>query len=111
MNEERAVMDEVVARRGEPALLARLLADRFWLSPTQSDDLQRAAGELERARARADWERAARAVTALDERLDESLGDLRKSTVREYVESIVIAVAIAFFLRAFVVEAFKIPSG
>src|SRR5262249_24079637 len=32
-------------------------------------------------------------------------------TTREYVESIAIAVLIALFLRSFVVEAFKIPSG
>jgi signal peptidase I len=35
----------------------------------------------------------------------------RKSEVREYVEAILMAVAVAFALRAFVVEAFKIPSG
>ena len=35
----------------------------------------------------------------------------QKSDVREYAESIIIAVAVALLLRAFVVEAFKIPSG
>jgi len=35
----------------------------------------------------------------------------RKSLVREYVEAIVIAVALAFVIRSFVVQAFKIPSG
>ena len=35
----------------------------------------------------------------------------RKSELREYAESIGIAVAVALLLRAFVVEAFKIPSG
>jgi signal peptidase I len=35
----------------------------------------------------------------------------QKSDVREYAESIIIAVTVALFLRAFVVEAFKIPSG
>jgi signal peptidase I len=34
----------------------------------------------------------------------------RKSEIREYAESIGIAVAVALLLRAFVVEAFKIPS-
>jgi len=38
-------------------------------------------------------------------------GRWRKSEVREYAESIVVAVAVALLLRAFVVEAFKIPSG
>ncbi|MDO8785583.1 MAG: signal peptidase I [Syntrophales bacterium] len=34
-----------------------------------------------------------------------------KSRVREYAEAIVIAILIAFFIRSFVVQAFKIPSG
>lgn len=34
-----------------------------------------------------------------------------KSVVREYVEAIVIAVILALFIRTFVVQAFKIPSG
>ena len=37
--------------------------------------------------------------------------DFRKSTAREYFESIVIAVILAFFIRTFVVQAFKIPTG
>src|SRR5690242_12662431 len=35
----------------------------------------------------------------------------RKSTAREYFESIVIAVILALFIRTFVVQAFKIPTG
>jgi signal peptidase I len=35
----------------------------------------------------------------------------RKSVVREYFESICVAVILAFFVRTFVVQAFKIPSG
>src|SRR5437868_6256295 len=35
----------------------------------------------------------------------------RKSTLREYFESIVIAVVLALFIRTFVVQAFKIPTG
>ncbi len=35
----------------------------------------------------------------------------RKSTFREYAESIAIAIAIALLLRTFVIEPFKIPSG
>lgn len=34
-----------------------------------------------------------------------------KSVVREYVEAIVVAVLLALFVRTFVVQAFKIPSG
>ncbi len=35
----------------------------------------------------------------------------KKSTIREYFESIIIAVILAFFIRTFVVQAFKIPTG
>lgn len=35
----------------------------------------------------------------------------RKSLVREYGEAMIIAVLLALFIRAFVVQAFKIPSG
>jgi len=51
------------------------------------------------------------AVEALDRQADAALGFARKGTTREYAESLVVAVLIALFLRAFVVEAFKIPTG
>jgi len=35
----------------------------------------------------------------------------RKSTFREYAEAAAIAILLALFIRAFVVQAFKIPSG
>ena len=34
-----------------------------------------------------------------------------KSTAREYFESIVVAVILALFVRTFVFQAFKIPTG
>jgi signal peptidase I len=37
--------------------------------------------------------------------------NFKKSTLREYFESIVIAVILALFVRTFVVQAFKIPTG
>jgi signal peptidase I len=43
--------------------------------------------------------------------MDQNLASSRKSTIREYSESIGVAIAIALVLRAFVVEAFQIPSG
>jgi signal peptidase I len=36
---------------------------------------------------------------------------MKKSTAREYFESIVVAVILALFVRTFVVQAFKIPTG
>ncbi|MEI8257491.1 MAG: S26 family signal peptidase, partial [Deltaproteobacteria bacterium] len=38
------------------------------------------------------------------------MGSVRKGTTREYVEAIAFAVLVALAIRAFVVEAFKIPS-
>src|SRR3981081_288171 len=42
---------------------------------------------------------------------DRMTAEFKKSTVREYFESIVIAVILALFIRTFVVQAFKIPTG
>jgi signal peptidase I len=58
-----------------------------------------------------DYDKLPGALNTLDDALDQHLGFARKSTAREYTESIGVAVLIALFLRAFVVEAFKIPSG
>jgi signal peptidase I len=46
-----------------------------------------------------------------NQRVSRHLGRWRKGELREYAESIGIAIAVALLLRAFVVEAFKIPSG
>jgi signal peptidase I len=35
----------------------------------------------------------------------------RKSTIREYTEAILVALILALFIRTFVIQAFKIPSG
>lgn len=40
-----------------------------------------------------------------------SVEQQKKSVFREYVEAIIIAVLLALFIRTFVVQAFKIPSG
>lgn len=49
-------------------------------------------------------------LALLDDLVDRHLAFARKSTGREYAESIGIAILIALLLRAFVIEAFKIPS-
>jgi signal peptidase I len=76
-----------------------------------ADEVERAIADVESAVAGADAERVQQTLTALDEKMDQHLAFARKSTAREYVESILVAVAVALFLRAFVVEAFQIPSG
>jgi signal peptidase I len=35
----------------------------------------------------------------------------RKSTAREYAEAVIMAVVLTFFVRAFVIQAFRIPTG
>lgn len=39
------------------------------------------------------------------------LNEKVKSQVREWIESIIIAVILSLFIRAFIIQAFKIPSG
>ncbi len=41
----------------------------------------------------------------------EAVGERKKSALRENIEAIVIAVLLALFIRTYVVQAFKIPSG
>jgi signal peptidase I len=41
----------------------------------------------------------------------ETINPKKKSTTREYIEAILIALLLALFIRTFVVQAFKIPSG
>ncbi|HEY2747203.1 MAG TPA: signal peptidase I, partial [Polyangia bacterium] len=51
------------------------------------------------------------AAEALEVLLDEELAFAKKSTARQYVESIGTVVFVALCLRSFVVEAYQIPSG
>lgn len=37
--------------------------------------------------------------------------DSKKSTIREYIEAFAIAILLALFIRTFIIQAFKIPSG
>lgn len=52
-----------------------------------------------------------RSLHALDQAVNKHLSFARKSPLQEYGESIGGAIVIALLLRAFTVEAFKIPSG
>ncbi len=74
-------------------------------------DVEGSVADVERALGTDDLERTRQALSRLDEKMDEHLAFARKSSLREYAESIGVAVAIALLLRAFVVEAFQIPSG
>ena len=54
---------------------------------------------------------ASRAPEATAESVSALAQPTRKSVFREYAEAIVVAMLLAFAIRAFVVQAFKIPSG
>ena len=49
--------------------------------------------------------------TATGEGMSSTVQPARKSVFREYAEAIVVAMLLAFAIRVFVVQAFKIPSG
>lgn len=100
--ESRALVKET--RRG-------LSRHGYKLGPEVKAELGRRADELEAALDAGDQPAMRAALLPLDELVDEHLSMARKSPLREYTESIGIAVLIAILLRAFVVEAFKIPSG
>jgi signal peptidase I len=79
------------------------------------DDAKRDIGQvcdaLDAARERRDHDQVCKGLVRLEELRGQYLSFAGKSTTREYAESIAVAVLIALLLRAFVVEAFKIPSG
>jgi len=54
--------------------------------------------------------RLEKASDQLEEIVVRALGFARKSALREYIESLLLAILVALGLRAFVVEPFKIPS-
>jgi len=90
----------------------RILRRKSYRIPQSvADVVGQAVVNLETALASNDFERLLDAMQGLDQAMEDKLAFARKSTLREYSESIGIAVAIALLLRAFVVEAFQIPSG
>ncbi len=74
-------------------------------------DLETITSEVETGLKERDLERVRRYLPVLDALVDELVKRPAKSTTRDYIESIGAAVLIALALRAFVVEAFKIPSS
>jgi signal peptidase I len=90
----------------------RILRKKSYRIPEAvASQISAAAGGVEEALRGDDLERVRKQIATLDDAMDEHLSFARKSTLREYSESIGVAVAIALLLRAFVVEAFQIPSG
>ena len=81
----------------------------YRLTAAQADALEERLAHLQRGlRGEEPLQPAAEALEAL---LDEELAFAKKSTARQYVESIGTVVFVALCLRSFVVEAYQIPSG
>jgi signal peptidase I len=83
------------------------------LTTSEREQVALTLANLDRAMSNERFEQAEfdAAHARADRAVGEHLARWRKGEMREYAESIGIAVAVALILRAFVVEAFKIPSG
>jgi signal peptidase I len=106
-NTRRRLRRDAYAVLKEARRVARRYAHR--LSTAQAKTLASRADELGRTlRSRGD---VAAPMQSLLQLLDGELSFTRKSTARQYVESIGGVVFVALLLRSFVVEAYQIPSG
>ncbi len=104
---DRRVRNEarILVRESRAALALKPgLAGKQGDLTTVTDDVDNALGDndLQAVRLR---------LPALDSLVDELVKRPPKSTTRDYIESIGAAILIALALRAFVIEAFKIPSS
>lgn len=84
---------------------------RLRIPEAVSTTVRASVDEVEAARKSKDLERLRQGLGELDGKMDEHLAFARKSAGRQYAESIGLALGVALLLRAFVVEAFQIPSG
>lgn len=74
-------------------------------------EVRSAVEDVDSAFERHDVAQSKTAVARLEEKIERHLSWGRKSSAREWAESVAVAVFVAMLLRLFVVEAFKIPSG
>jgi signal peptidase I len=77
----------------------------------RAGELEAATNDVSTGLEAKDLERVRTALPVLDALVDDLVKRPPKSTTRDYVESIGAAILIALALRAFVIEAFKIPSS
>ncbi len=84
---------------------------RYRIPESVATTMTAAVAEVEAARKGKELDRLRQAITDIDGKMDEHLAFARKSATRQYAESIGLALGVALLLRAFVVEAFQIPSG
>ena len=94
------------------AMVSRWLAryeHRF--SAHEREELKRRIDKLRELMERGKPREIKHAAASLVERAERSMPLYKRGVIREWVEPIASALVIALFLRAFVVQAFKIPSG
>jgi signal peptidase I len=84
---------------------------RLRIPESVSATVRAAVSQVEAARKSKQVDSLRQALSDLDGKMDEHLAFARKSAGRQYAESIGLALGVALLLRAFVVEAFQIPSG
>lgn len=89
----------------------RLKQTKNYASEAAKSAVQDAVTQLEKALAEGPPSGVHAGLDELDAALNTHMPAGKKGATREYAESIGVAVLIALFLRAFLVEAFKIPSG
>jgi signal peptidase I len=75
------------------------------------EEIEEAAATVDAAAAEGDAERLSGALHALDALWGEHLASRAKPLWREYGEAVVAAVLLALVVRAFALEAYRIPSG
>ena len=100
--------------RKEATLLVREARAALSISPAlrgKGGDLASVTGDVEKALRDRDMQRVRYHLPVLDDLVDELVKRPPKSTTRGQIESIGAAILIALALRAFVIEAFKIPSS
>lgn len=78
---------------------------------TVRSNLNQKLNEVRQAVREGDFEKTAKLRQKIEKLVEEHVVPNEKSAWREYAESIGIAVCLALFLRGFVFEAFKIPTG
>jgi signal peptidase I len=100
--------------RKEATLLVREARAALGLKPGlrgKGGDLATVTTDVEKGLRESDMKRVRYHLPILDALVDELVKRPPKSSTRDYVESIGAAILIALALRAFVIEAFKIPSS
>jgi signal peptidase I len=101
--------------RKEATLLVRTARTALALKPglrgKSGGELGPATDAVDDALKAKDLGRVRKHLPSLDLLVDELVKQPAKSTTRGYIESVLTAVLIALALRAFVIEAFKIPSS